>query len=67
MGRDYRTEKQHEWKEKFHYGKRWMVEGAYAKFKGMFGEYVFSKKPAMINKEIDTKLYLYNMTISKGL
>ena len=64
LGKEYRFQKQHEWKKKFKYGKRWMVEGAYAKFKKMFGEYVFSKKKSMIKKEIDAKLYVYNTTIS---
>ena len=59
----YRMRKQKRWKKKFNYGKRWMVEGAYAKFKHMFGEYVFSNKPSMIKKEIDAKLFLYNSTI----
>ncbi len=59
----YRMRKQKKWKKKFHYGKRWMVKGAYAKFKHMFGEYVFSNKQSMIKKEIDAKLFLYNSTI----
>jgi hypothetical protein len=67
LDKTYKTGKQHEWKEKFEYGKRWMVEGAYSKFKRMFGEYVFSKKWDMIQKEIDTKLYVYNSTILKTL
>ncbi len=41
-----------------------MVEGAYGKFKGMFGEFVFSKTKDMIKKEIDAKLFLYNNTIT---
>jgi len=51
------------WKKKIGYGHRWMVEGTYGKFKGMFGEYVFSKKWRMIEKEIYAKLYVYNRTI----
>ena len=67
LGEEYRMQKQKEWKEKFEYGKRWRVEGTYGKFKGMFGESVFSKIKNMIRKEIDAKLYLYNLTISKGI
>ncbi len=59
----YRMRKQKRWKKKFNYGKRWMVESAYAKFKHMFGEYVFSNKPSMIKKEIDAELFLYNSAI----
>lgn len=54
---------QKKWKKKVGYGSRWMVEGAYGKFKGMFGEYLFSKKERMIQKELNTKLYIYNRTI----
>lgn len=67
LSKEYRMQNQHDWKEKFDYGKRWMVEGTYGKFKGMFGEGVFSKTKDMIRNEIDAKLYLYNMTISKGV
>lgn len=67
LNKEYRMRKQKEWKEKFGYGKRWVVEGTYGKFKGMFGEAVFSKTKNMIRNEIDTKLCIYNMTISSGL
>ncbi len=56
--------KQKLWREKVHHGRRWMVEGAYAKFKRMFGEYVFSKKKGMVEKEICAKLYVYNRSIT---
>lgn len=59
-----RLQMQKIWKEKVGYGRRWMVEGAYGKFKGMFGEHVFSKRWDMIQKEIHAKLYVYNSTIS---
>lgn len=58
-----RRRKQKSWKRKMHYGDRWMVESAYSKFKRMFGEYVFSKKWRMIQKEIRAKLYLYNLSL----
>ena len=67
LSKEYRMQKQKKWKEKFDYGKRWIVEGTYGKYKGMFGEGVFSKKKEMIRNEIDAKLYVYNMTISKGI
>jgi hypothetical protein len=54
---------QKRWRGRVGYGRRWIVEGAYGKFKGMFGEYVFSKKWQMIQKEIRAKLYVYNRTI----
>jgi hypothetical protein len=57
-----RRRKQKLWKKKVHFGDRWVVESAYSKFKRMFGEYVFSKKWGMIQKEIRTKLYLYNLS-----
>ena len=34
---------------------------------GRGGEGVFSKKKEMIRNEIDAKLCIYNMTISKGI
>ena len=61
--RDRRRYKQDQWKKKVGFGKRWMVEGAYSRFKGMFGEYVFSKKWDMMVKEVRAKLYVYNMTL----
>lgn len=61
---DKRLLMQKVWKEKSGYGRRWIVEGAYGKFKGMFGEYVFSKRWQMIQKEIRAKLYVYNQTLT---
>lgn len=61
--RERRRENQRGWKKKEHYGKRWMVESTYSKFKRMFGEYVFSKKWDMIQKEVRAKLYMYNLTL----
>lgn len=61
--KEKRKQNQKEWRKEIGLGRRWMVEGAYGKFKGMFGEYVFSKKWQMIQKEIRAKLYVYNRTI----
>ncbi len=58
-----RRRRQKKWRKKINLGKRWMIEGGYGKFKGMFGESVFSKKWKMIEKEIHAKLYVYNRTI----
>ena len=58
-----REQKQQEWKNKTHYGKRWAVEGFYSRYKRLFGEYVFSKKWDNIQKEIVTKVNLLNLFI----
>lgn len=58
-----REQKQQEWKDKTHYGKRWAVEGFYSRYKRLFGEYVFSKKWNNIQKEIIAKVNLLNLFI----
>lgn len=51
------------WKEKSGYGRRWIDETAFSRFKRMFGEYVFSKKRDMVEKEMRMKVSIYNSTL----
>jgi len=60
---EWKKKQQEKWKKKVHYGDRWIVEGTFARFKGMFGEFVFSKKGMMKNKELLLKIGIYNATL----
>jgi len=48
------------WAKKRHYGKRWMVETSTGGFKGMFGEYVYSKGMSHVKAEIGLKVHYFN-------
>ena len=50
-----------EWKEKFGYGYRWIVETVFSVFKRMFGDYVSAKKFENIVNEIVLKMRIYNL------
>lgn len=60
---EWKKKQQKKWKKKVHYGDRWIVEGTFSRFKGMFGEGAFSKKRSMKNKEILLKIGIYNSTL----
>jgi hypothetical protein len=49
------------WKKEKGYGDRWAVEGAYSVIKRVFGEYVSAKKFVNMEKEMGTKMSLYNI------
>ena len=51
------------WKEKVGYGKRWMVETFFSSFKRLFGEVVHAKKFERMVKEIEQKVWVYNLMI----
>lgn len=61
--REQREKKQKEWKKGIRQGKRWAVEGFYSRFKHQFGEYVFSRKSELVEKEIVMKTNILNMFI----
>ena len=48
------------WAKNRHYGKRWMVETSISGFKGMFGEYVYSKGMAHVKAEVGLKVHYFN-------
>jgi transposase len=52
------------WKEKIGYGKRWIVESFFSAFKRMFGEVVRNKRWERILKEIELKVYIYNLMLN---
>lgn len=58
--KEYRKTHQEEWRKKANHGKRWAVETVFSSFKQMFGEYVSAKKFGMIEKELNTKVMVYN-------
>ena len=50
----------HEWSRRFNFGKRWLVEIVYSKFKRLFGEIIKSKKEENIRQEFTLKIWIYN-------
>jgi transposase len=60
---EWKKIQQKRWKKKVGYGRRWIVEGTFSRFKGMFGESVFSKKREMKKKELLLKIGIYNKTL----
>lgn len=61
---EYKKNKQDEWRKNTNHGDRWGVEGFYSRFKRQFGEYVFSRKPGNVEKEIIAKTNLLNFYIT---
>lgn len=51
------------WKKRISYGERWRVEGFFGSFKGRYGEHVFSRDFACIEKELCLKAELYNLQL----
>ena len=60
---DRKQKNQEEWKMGVGYGNRWRVEGTFSAMKRIFGEYVFSKRDDLIEKEILAKVKIYNSLI----
>lgn len=58
--KEYRRKHQEEWRKKVHHGRRWAVETVFSSFKQMFGESVSAKNFDMIQKELGTKVLIYN-------
>jgi len=58
--KEYRRKHQEKWRKDRKHGRRWAVETVFSSFKQMFGESVYAKKFNMIQKEIYTKILLYN-------
>jgi transposase len=52
------------WKRQKGYGKRWMVETGFSRFKTFFGESVYSKKWENIKKEVILKATMLNLFMS---
>jgi hypothetical protein len=55
--------RQKRWKKAIMQGRRWAVEGFYSRYKRQFGEYVFSKKREMVEKELVMKTNILNKFI----
>lgn len=68
LPRDFRSKYVHymkirgykEWSKKFSYGKRWLIEIVFSKFKRLFGEVIRSKKEENIRQEFTIKIWIYN-------
>ncbi len=60
LTRKERDRNQKEWKENSGYYKRESVEQNFGALKGTFGEYVFSRRDDMMEREIFAKINLYN-------
>lgn len=61
---EQKTKNQKKWKIGVKYGDRWRVEGTFSATKRIFGEFVFSKRDDLIEKEMLTKFKIYNRFIS---
>jgi len=64
IGRKLKERRQKKWKKKIKQGRRWAVEGFYSRYKRQFGEYVFSRKREMVEKEIVMKTNILNKFIT---
>jgi len=51
------------WKKQVDYGQRWMVEAFFSGFKRLFGEVVHAKKFERMVKEIELKVWVYNLML----
>lgn len=49
-----------EWSKRFGYGRRWLIEIVFSKFKRLFGEVMRSKKEENIAQEFTIKIWIYN-------
>jgi hypothetical protein len=50
------------WSMVMGYGRRWAVETAFPTFKRLYGEYCMSRN---MERELNTKAYIYNMLINR--
>ncbi|RZB29235.1 MAG: hypothetical protein AEth_01377 [Candidatus Argoarchaeum ethanivorans] len=53
-----------EWKKKYDYGMRWVVEGTYSSVKRIFGESVRASSNSGMFKEVIMKFTFYNMLLN---
>jgi hypothetical protein len=51
------------WKKRVGYGQRWMAETFFSGFKQLFGEVVSAKKFERMAKEIELKVWVYNLML----
>jgi len=51
------------WKKRVGYGRRWMAETFFSGFKRLFGEVVSAKKFERMVKEIELKVWVYNLML----
>ena len=51
------------WKKRLGYGQRWMVEALFSGFKRLFGEVVHAKRFEVMVKEIELKVWVYNLML----
>lgn len=51
------------WKKRMGYGKRWMAETFFSGFKRLFGEVVHAKRFERMVKEIQFKVWVYNLML----
>ena len=52
------------WKKKVGYGKRWAVESVFSSLKGIFGEFVRSKRFQNMVQEMKLKAFTYNLLLN---
>jgi transposase len=65
LPKEIRIENQEKWKKESGYHAHSIVEGVFSVFKNAFGEYTFSKKESMKEKELMLKALVYNQFFVK--
>ncbi|MCR4405231.1 MAG: transposase, partial [Candidatus Acetothermia bacterium] len=55
------------WKKRVGYGQRWMAETFFSGFKRMFGEVVSAKRFERMVREIELKVWVYNLMLGLAL
>ena len=65
LPKEIRIENQERWKKESGYHAHSIVEGVFSVFKNAFGEYTFSKKESMKEKELMLKALVYNQFFVK--
>jgi len=65
LPKEIRVENQEKWKKESGYHAHSIVEGVFSVFKNAFGEYTFSKKESMKEKELMLKAWVYNQYFVK--
>jgi hypothetical protein len=52
-----------QWRDKYRYGMRWMVESVYSAIKRITGEYVRARKAENMFHEVELKVLVYNLLV----
>jgi len=62
--REYKLLGKTQWRKKYGYGGRWMVETVYSSWKRLFGEGLSARTPKSVEAEVRRKVFLLNTFLS---